>query len=95
LTAATRLQLASRAEQVLEQCLQMVIHSQPAALMGLSVRAIDVLRLVAVGRANCEIADALVISQKTAINHMTHIFDKLGVSSRAAATAYALRDGIA
>jgi DNA-binding NarL/FixJ family response regulator len=49
---------------------------------------------VAAGRTNRELADALVISEKTAIHHVSHIFEKLGVSSRAAATAYAIREGL-
>jgi DNA-binding CsgD family transcriptional regulator len=62
---------------------------------GLSDREVDVLRLVAAGRSNKEIAAELVISEHTAARHMSNIFAKLAVSSRAAATAYALRHGIA
>ncbi len=47
------------------------------------------LRLVAAGNRNREIADSLVISEKTVARHLTNIFAKLGVSSRAAATSYA------
>jgi ATP/maltotriose-dependent transcriptional regulator MalT len=62
---------------------------------GLSHREVDVLRLVAAGRSNKEIAAELFISEHTAARHMSNIFAKLAVSSRAAATAYALRHGIA
>src|SRR5439155_25363526 len=51
-----------------------------AAPAGLSPRELDVVRLVAQGRTNREIAAALVISEKTAINHLTHVFDKLCLS---------------
>jgi DNA-binding CsgD family transcriptional regulator len=61
---------------------------------GLSPRELEVLRLVAEGQTNREIAAALSISEKTAINHLTHIFNKLGCDNRAAATAFALRHGL-
>jgi DNA-binding NarL/FixJ family response regulator len=50
---------------------------------------VDVLRLVATGASNREVADRLVISEKTVARHMSNIFGKLGITSRAAATAYA------
>jgi DNA-binding CsgD family transcriptional regulator len=61
----------------------------------LSPRELEVLRLVASGRTNREIAAALRISEKTAVNHLTHIFDKLGVDNRSAATAWAFRNDLA
>jgi len=62
---------------------------------GLSPREVEVLRLVARGRTNREIASALVISERTAVNHVSHIFDKLDVSNRAEASAWAIREGLA
>jgi DNA-binding NarL/FixJ family response regulator len=62
---------------------------------GLSPREVEVLRLLARGMTNREIAETLVISERTAINHVSHIFDKLGVENRAAATAYAHQHGLA
>jgi DNA-binding CsgD family transcriptional regulator len=61
--------------------------------MGLTVRELDVLRLVAAGRSNREIADELFISVKTASVHVSNILAKLGVRGRgeAAATAHRLR----
>lgn len=56
---------------------------------GLTPRELDVLRLVADGATNREVAAALVISEKTVARHLDNMFTKLGVSSRAAATAYA------
>jgi non-specific serine/threonine protein kinase len=58
---------------------------------GLTARERDVLRLVTQGRSNKEIAAALTISERTVNTHLVHIFAKLDVSSRAAATAAALR----
>ena len=56
---------------------------------GLTAREIEVLRLVSAGKTNRAVAAELVISEKTVARHLSNIFDKLGVSSRAAATAYA------
>ncbi len=63
---------------------------KPAALAGgLTAREVEVLRLVAAGMTNRAVAADLVISEKTVARHLSNIFDKLGVSSRAAATGYA------
>ncbi len=61
--------------------------------LGLTAREFEVLRLVASGRSNREIASELFISAKTASVHVSHILGKLGVTSRgeAAATAHRLR----
>ena len=56
---------------------------------GLSPREREVLRLVAAGKTNREIAASLVISEHTVARHVQNIFAKLGLSSRAAATAFA------
>jgi DNA-binding CsgD family transcriptional regulator len=60
-----------------------------AAPGGLTGRELDVLRLVAVGNSNAEIANRLVLSDKTVARHLTNIFAKLDVPSRTAAAAYA------
>jgi DNA-binding NarL/FixJ family response regulator len=62
---------------------------------GLSRRESEVLTLVATGKSNRAIATVLVISEKTVARHVSNIFKKLGVSSRAEATAYAYRHGLA
>jgi DNA-binding CsgD family transcriptional regulator len=56
---------------------------------GLTAREAEVLRLVATGRTNKAIAGELYLSEKTVARHLSNIFLKLGVSTRAAATAYA------
>lgn len=64
------------------------VEDRPAPA-GLSPREIEVLALVAHGGTNRAIAEALFISEKTVTSHLTHIFTKLGVSSRSAATTFA------
>jgi DNA-binding CsgD family transcriptional regulator len=56
---------------------------------GLTARELQVLRLLAAGKTNHAIATDLVLAEKTVDRHVTNIYTKLGVSSRAAATAYA------
>jgi DNA-binding NarL/FixJ family response regulator len=60
-----------------------------AARHGLSAREVEVLRRLAAGETNKAIAAELVLSVRTVDRHVSNIFAKLGVSSRAAATAYA------
>jgi DNA-binding NarL/FixJ family response regulator len=62
---------------------------------GLTEREIEVLRLIAAGRSNKEIASELVISERTVARHVSNIFTKLGVPSRAAAASFALKQGLA
>ena len=52
------------------------------------------LSLVAQGLTNPRIAKQLVLSEKTVINHLTHIFNKANVDNRAAATAFAFQHGL-
>jgi ATP/maltotriose-dependent transcriptional regulator MalT len=61
---------------------------------GLTEREVEVLRLVAEGRSNSDIAHELVLSQKTIERHLSNIFTKLGVPSRTAAAAYAHEHGL-
>jgi DNA-binding NarL/FixJ family response regulator len=61
----------------------------------LSAREVDVLKLIAAGKSNAQIADELVISQNTAIRHVSNIFAKIGAANRAEAAAYATRNGLA
>jgi ATP/maltotriose-dependent transcriptional regulator MalT len=91
-----RLELDS-ARRFLEQQLQKesVASPQPPERAArqpggsLSQREVQVLRLMATGRTNRDIAEVLFISDKTVARHVSNIFDKLGVSSRAGATAAA------
>ena len=58
---------------------------------GLTDREVEVLRLVAQGRTNREIATALVVTEKTAGHHVEHIYAKTGVSTRVGAALFAMR----
>jgi DNA-binding CsgD family transcriptional regulator len=62
---------------------------RPQAVGDLSAREIQVLRLVAAGKTNRQIASELFISERTVERHLSNIFNKLDLPSRAAATAYA------
>jgi DNA-binding NarL/FixJ family response regulator len=71
------------------------LRRSPALPGGLTVREAEVLRLVAAGKSNREIATLLVLSDKTVARHLSNIFAKLGLSSRTAATAFAFEHGLA
>ncbi len=62
---------------------------------GLTAREVEVLRLVAQGLTNEQVAEQLVISPRTVNTHLTSIFSKIGVSSRGAATRYAIEHNLA
>jgi HD-GYP domain-containing protein (c-di-GMP phosphodiesterase class II) len=61
---------------------------------GLTTREVDVLRLLARGLSNKEIAMELVITPKTARNHIEHIYGKIGASSRVGASLFAMQHGL-
>lgn len=61
----------------------------------LTKREKDILKLIAAGQNNKQIAETLLISEKTVKNHLTSIFRKLGVRDRTQAALYALKNGIA
>jgi DNA-binding CsgD family transcriptional regulator len=61
---------------------------------GLTGREVEVLAVVAEGASNREVARALSISEKTVARHLSNVFTKLGLSSRTAAAAYAIRHGL-
>lgn len=67
----------------------LVRAGSPARFGTLTPREVEVVRLVAEGRTNRAIAGQLYLSEKTVDRHLSNVFAKLGVSSRAAATAYA------
>jgi ATP/maltotriose-dependent transcriptional regulator MalT len=75
---------AARVEALMGQAVSADPH-------GLTKRELEVLRLLAAGETNRSIAGALFISQRTVDRHVSNIFSKLSVSSRAAATAFAYK----
>jgi DNA-binding CsgD family transcriptional regulator len=89
LDAARRIFEQLGAAPALEQVRSLTGRPAPAGGCGLTPREIEVLRLVATGARNRDIADSLVISDRTVARHVSNMFSKLGVSSRAAATAFA------
>jgi HD-GYP domain-containing protein (c-di-GMP phosphodiesterase class II) len=64
---------------------------RPARLAGLTARELEVLRLLARGLSIRQVAEQLVIAPKTADAHIQHIYAKIGVSTRAAATVFAMQ----
>ncbi|NDD27344.1 MAG: DNA-binding response regulator [Proteobacteria bacterium] len=89
------------ARRVLKEFAHLAREGPPAAgqnnkalLRELSEREIEVLQYVAQGKSNKEIADALVISEKTVKAHLRTIFRKLEVNDRAQAVAHAMRKGL-
>jgi HD-GYP domain-containing protein (c-di-GMP phosphodiesterase class II) len=81
---------ASAAQAVLEAAGHPPERSRRAWPSGLSDREVEVLRLIATGSSYRDVARELVISPRTAAHHVQHIYDKVGVSSRAAAAMFAM-----
>jgi NarL family two-component system response regulator YdfI len=79
---------------VVEKVLAHLAEPRPFQAGGLSERESEVLALLAEGAANKEIAARLHITERTVKAHVTGIFNKLGVNSRAEAVAVALRSGL-
>jgi DNA-binding CsgD family transcriptional regulator len=84
--------LGERAGALLEELAAPAAPIWPA---GLTEREVEVLRLIAAGRSNRAIAQALFISPNTVLHHVSNIFTKTGVANRAEAAAYATRHGLA
>ena len=87
--AAGQVQLAPKAAAMLVQ----ELHA-PESPETLSNREVDVLRLLAEGMSNREIAEALILGEKTIKTHVSNILSKLNLSSRTQAALYAVRIGL-
>ncbi len=61
---------------------------------GLTAREVEILKLIAIGQANKQIAHRLSISEKTVRNHVSNIYEKLGIYDRSQAVLYAVRKGL-
>ena len=72
-----------------------VAETAPSFPGGLSPRELEVVRLIAAGQSNQQIADALFVSHRTATTHVHNILNKLGLDSRTAVAAWAIRHGLA
>jgi two-component system, NarL family, response regulator LiaR len=81
---------------VARKVIQLINHPAglPPTTDPLSERELEVLRLIAEGLTNQEIADRLVISERTARNHVGNILSKLHLANRTQAALYAIRQGI-
>jgi DNA-binding NarL/FixJ family response regulator len=99
--AAAQLSAMARARTLCPDAVAAVLsaagHAAPRKRQhpcGLTEREVEVLRLVARGLTNKEVAVALGVSTKTAGNHLQNIFEKIGVTTRAAATGFAMQEGL-
>jgi DNA-binding NarL/FixJ family response regulator len=80
---------------IAKQLTRSLVASKPQTVTALTDREREILVLVAQGLSNQQIADALVISERTARTHVSNILGKLGVASRTQAALLAIREGIA
>lgn len=87
---------AAREEAAAQACFDKlgVLAPPVTAAAGLTARELEVVRLLASGMSNREIAEALFLSPKTVARHLSNIFAKTGATSRAAATAFAYDHGL-
>jgi DNA-binding NarL/FixJ family response regulator len=99
--AADELQKQARAGRLDGDAISAILRAagQPAPARrgwpaGLTAREVEVLGLLARGQANKQVAHRLGVTPKTVANHVEHIYSKIGVSSRAAATLYASQHGL-
>jgi DNA-binding NarL/FixJ family response regulator len=80
---------------IAKQLTRSLVAPRPQPLQALTDREREVLVLVAQGLSNQQIADSLVISERTARTHVSNILSKLGVASRTQAALLAIREGVA
>jgi NarL family two-component system response regulator LiaR len=84
------------AQKLMRELQRSTRHSElPPTEDPLTEREVEVLKLVAQGLANQEIADKLVVSERTVRTHVSNILDKLHLANRTQAALYALREGLA
>jgi NarL family two-component system response regulator LiaR len=83
------------ARKLMRELKQPPIPSLPPTTDPLTEREVEVLRLVAQGLSNDDIAGRLVVSERTVRTHVSHILDKLHLANRTQMALYAVREGIA
>ncbi len=96
LTISTQLGMRPLMERVIERQEQARSQPEPAHAYpgGLTEREVEVLRLIAAGKTNFEIAEELVIAEGTARRHVANIYEKIGAANRVEAAAYAAQYGL-
>jgi DNA-binding CsgD family transcriptional regulator len=94
LDAARKLFKRLNAEACLARIAEQADRGTRQTVGSLSERELQVVRLLAAAKTNRDIAEALFISEKTVARHVSNIFDKLGVSSRSGATAWAYQHNL-
>ena len=84
------------ASSVANRVLELVAGTSPSKEFygGLTAREVEILRLLATGTANKQIAHRLTISERTVSNHVGKIYEKLGINGRSQAVLYAVRKGL-
>ena len=84
------------ASQVAQRVLDMIsgVKSPKDFYDGLTAREVEILRLLASGKGNKQVAYGLGISEKTVRNHISHIYEKLEIYDRSQAVLYAVRKGL-
>ena len=85
---------ASEQPPALQSSARIRLPRAPAYPDGLTAREVEVLNLLAQGLTNKQIATRLVISLRTVTTHLSSIYSKTGVNTRAAATRYAIQHGL-
>ena len=96
LAISTELGMRPLVERVTERLERLKAQPDTATAYpgGLTEREVEVLRLIAAGKTNLEIAEELVIAEGTARRHVANIYEKIGAANRVEAATYAARNGI-
>jgi predicted ATPase/DNA-binding CsgD family transcriptional regulator/Tfp pilus assembly protein PilF len=94
LPEAVALGTEAAAELATTPVVPMLVEPSAVTEVGLTKREREVLRLIVEGQSDKEIGEALFISHRTAMTHVLNILNKLGVNSRTAAAAWAIRNGL-
>ncbi len=97
LAISTELDMRPLMERVTERLerARALPETAPAYPGGLTEREVEVLRLIAAGKTNLEIAEVLVIAEGTARRHVANIYEKIGAANRVEAASYAAQQGLA